>query len=167
MHERLEDTLRRLKEERDEADRRYNEALTALDRALVRAPAVPQPPPPYDEHQLPALNQSWNVLSQPPGAAGLRGRFRRAVWAIVAPSPQRTTSCAPRSASRSRRRSRRNVSWNGSSPARGRQTWPRRGAQPGASAPRTLTPTNRRSPRRWTRTSTSASKINSAAPRRR
>ena len=89
MHERLEDTLRRLKEERDEADRRYNEALTALDRALVRAPAVPQPPPPYDEHQLPALNQSWNVLSQPPGAAGLRGRFRRAVWAIVAPSLQR------------------------------------------------------------------------------
>ena len=35
MHERLEDTLRRLKEERDEADRRYNEALTALDRTVV------------------------------------------------------------------------------------------------------------------------------------
>ena len=34
--ESLEQTLRRLDEERDEADRRYNDALTALDRALPR-----------------------------------------------------------------------------------------------------------------------------------
>ena len=34
MTERLEETLRRLKEERDEADRRYNDALTALDKSF-------------------------------------------------------------------------------------------------------------------------------------
>ena len=33
------DDLARLRAERDEADRRYNEALTALDRALPRLEA--------------------------------------------------------------------------------------------------------------------------------
>ena len=32
--ETLEQTLTRLEQERDEADRRYNDALTALDRAV-------------------------------------------------------------------------------------------------------------------------------------
>ena len=54
----LEAVLRRLKQERDEADARYNDALTAVDRAL-RAPAlIPQPPPTLDDHQLAALNES-------------------------------------------------------------------------------------------------------------
>ncbi len=34
------DDLARLREERDQADRRYNEALTALDRALPRFEAA-------------------------------------------------------------------------------------------------------------------------------
>ena len=42
---RLEDTLRRLREERDEADRRYNEALTALDKSFRLPPSFPAPPP--------------------------------------------------------------------------------------------------------------------------
>ena len=68
-HERLEDTLRRLKQERDEADRRYNDALTALDHAVMRVPDLPHPPRAYDDHQITALNQSWDV-SAPPSSIG-------------------------------------------------------------------------------------------------
>ena len=44
MAERLEETLRRLKEERDEADRRYNDALTALDKSFKPPAALPASP---------------------------------------------------------------------------------------------------------------------------
>jgi SAM-dependent methyltransferase len=84
-HERLEDTLRRLKEERDEADRRYNDALTALDQAVMRVPDLPHPPPGYDEHQITPLNQSWDV-SAPPAAGGVKGRIAALVWRVMAPS---------------------------------------------------------------------------------
>jgi SAM-dependent methyltransferase len=90
-HERLEDTLRRLKQERDEADRRYNDALTALDRAVMRVPDLPHPPPGYDEHQLAPLNQSWDVSSRPPGG-GVKGRIAALVWRLVAPGFQKQTA---------------------------------------------------------------------------
>ena len=84
--ERLEDTLRRLREERDEADRRYNDALTALDRALAPAPRLPDAPPGYDESQITPLNEAWNILAaSPPGGGGLAGRLRGLVWRTVAP----------------------------------------------------------------------------------
>ncbi len=86
--ERLEDTLRRLREERDEADRRYNEALTQLDAAVMRMPELPHPPPPYDEHRLGALNESWQVAN-PVIAGGVKGRLASIVWRIVGPSLQR------------------------------------------------------------------------------
>lgn len=89
MAEPLADILRRLKEERDEADRRYNDALTALDRAVAGAPDLPSPLPAHDEHQLAALNASWNILAAPPAAGGLRGRFVRAAWRLVGPYFQR------------------------------------------------------------------------------
>lgn len=89
-HEPLEVTLRRLKQERDEADRRYNEALTALDRAQPSTRVFPDPPPPYDEHQITPLNEAWNIIPQPPETSGgLSGRVRGVVWRVVAPYLQR------------------------------------------------------------------------------
>ena len=41
----------------------YNDALTALDRALQRLRDVPHPPPSYDEHQLTPLNERWDLLA--------------------------------------------------------------------------------------------------------
>ena len=87
--ERLEATLERLKRERDEADRRYNEALTALDRSIGAPLALPDPPPSFDAHQAAALNDAWNVVPAPPGASGVRGRMAGFVWRIIAPYLQR------------------------------------------------------------------------------
>ena len=86
---RLEDTLRRLKDERDEADRRYNDALTALDKSFRQPPPLPAPPPPYDEHQITPLNEAWNILPSPPATEGLRGRLKAFVWRTVGPYLQR------------------------------------------------------------------------------
>jgi SAM-dependent methyltransferase len=89
-HEPLEGTLRRLKDERDEADAHYNDALTAVDRALQPPVLLPQPTPAQDEHQLAPLNQSWNTLpSEPHRGAGLRGRLTGFIWGVVAPYLQR------------------------------------------------------------------------------
>jgi SAM-dependent methyltransferase len=84
-HEPLEATLLRLKEERDAADRRYNDALTALDRAIVGATDVPQPPPEYDEHQITPLNAAWDTGAAAPEGGGLKGRLAAFVWRIVGP----------------------------------------------------------------------------------
>ena len=81
--------LRRLKTERDEADARYNDALTALDRAVRPAADLPHVPIAIDEHQLPALNDAWNVLPSPPAAPGVRGRLTGFIWRVVGPYLQR------------------------------------------------------------------------------
>ena len=89
-HEPLADTLRGLKEERDVADARYNDALTALDRTLRPPVAIPQPIPGLDDHQLAPLNQTWNTVpAEPARASGLRGRLTGLIWAVVAPYLQR------------------------------------------------------------------------------
>jgi SAM-dependent methyltransferase len=86
----IEDSLKRLRAERDEADRLYNEALTALDRAMPPLPGVPDAPPPYDEHQITPLNAKWSILPvQFEAAVGLRGRLQAAVWRVVGPFLQR------------------------------------------------------------------------------
>ena len=85
----LEARLRRLEQERDEADRRYNEALTQLDRAVPRPGAFPEPALPLDEQQLATLNQAWNILDKPPAASGLRQRIASVIWRVVAPYFQR------------------------------------------------------------------------------
>ena len=89
MAERLEETLRRLKEERDEADRRYNDALTALDKSFKPPAALPASPPPYDEEQITPLNEAWNILPSPPAATGIAARLTGFVWRTVAPYLQR------------------------------------------------------------------------------
>jgi hypothetical protein len=82
---RLEDDPARLKAEREAADRAYNAALTALDRAIQRLPAdFPHPPPGPDEHQITPLNTLWKI-DRPPTPGGLRGRFVNAVRRAVAP----------------------------------------------------------------------------------
>ena len=89
MNEPLDATLRRLKEERDEADRRYNEALTALDQALPPHVALPEPHPGIDDHQLAGLNEAWNILPAPPAGGGLKGRLTGLVWRTIGPYLQR------------------------------------------------------------------------------
>lgn len=82
-----EDDLARLRQEREAADRRYNEALTALDRALPGAASdLPHPPPLPDEHQVTTLNERWQVLAAAPEMpGGWRGRIASFVWRLVEP----------------------------------------------------------------------------------
>ena len=84
MHEPLEAKLRRLEQERADADRRYNDALTAFDRALGAHGALPPGPAEYDERLIPELNESWNILPAPPAGAGLTRRLTGFVWRTVA-----------------------------------------------------------------------------------
>ena len=79
------DDLARLERDRKDADRGYNDALTALDGAIQRLREMPHPPPPYDEHQLTPLNEQWDLLAIKPVAVGWRGRLKSRIWAVVAP----------------------------------------------------------------------------------
>jgi len=90
MNEPLDATLRRLKAERDEADARYNDALTTLDHALRPPVVLPEAVPLLDEHQLASLNQTWNTLpAEPHRGPGLRGRLTGFIWSVVGPYLQR------------------------------------------------------------------------------
>lgn len=84
----LEDLFSRLDRERREADRRYNEALTAVDRAIQPPPRIPPPPRPYDDQQVTPINRVWNIL--PDGAPridrSLKGRLRGFIWRLVGPA---------------------------------------------------------------------------------
>ena len=78
--------LARLSAERDEADRRYNEALTKLDAAIQKPRDIPHPPPRYDEFQITPLNERWELLSlKPVERSGWMRRVRAHAWAMVAP----------------------------------------------------------------------------------
>ena len=82
-----QEDLARLKRDREEADRRYNAALTELDAAIRGLPGIPHPPPPPDETQVTPLNTSWDILkTTPPMPGGVRGRLARFVWRLVEPA---------------------------------------------------------------------------------
>jgi SAM-dependent methyltransferase len=82
----IAETLRRLKQERDDADRRYNDALTELDRALPAHSQIAPPPAGLDDSQLGVLNESWKIVpAAPAGGAGWRGRLTGFIWRTVAP----------------------------------------------------------------------------------
>lgn len=85
--ERLDAFITRLERERQEADRLYNEALTRVDQAQAALPEMPHAPPAYDESQLPAINEHWDVLRAGPPAMdrSLKGRLRGFVWRLVGP----------------------------------------------------------------------------------
>ncbi|MEO7157373.1 MAG: hypothetical protein ABI039_07425, partial [Vicinamibacterales bacterium] len=79
--------LNRLLAERLDAHRRYNEALTLLDRAIQSVPEVPPVPAPYDETLLPTINGSWAILPTdgPPQPPGWGTRIFGMVWPVIAP----------------------------------------------------------------------------------
>ena len=86
--ETLEELLSRLERERQQADTLYNTALTALDRAVLDRPPMPDPPPAYDDTKLPDVNAAWNILPGGPPTIdrSFKGRLRGFVWRLVGPS---------------------------------------------------------------------------------
>jgi SAM-dependent methyltransferase len=77
--------LARLKTARHDADRHYNEALTALDAAIRSLPAVPAGPPGPDETQVAPLNQRWEIMRALP-VRGWRGRLARVIVGLIRPA---------------------------------------------------------------------------------
>jgi SAM-dependent methyltransferase len=77
--------LNRLLAERLEAHRRYNEALTLLDRAIQSVPEFPPAPAAFDETLLPRINDTWKIL--PDGGHSEAGWASRlgAAWPALAP----------------------------------------------------------------------------------
>ena len=73
--------LNRLLAERREAHRRYNEALTLVDRAIQSAPDLPKAPAGYDETLLPRINETWQILggSDPSKALEKQMAFNAAI----------------------------------------------------------------------------------------
>jgi SAM-dependent methyltransferase len=80
------DDLARLKREREDADARYNAALTEVDGAVQRVGDVPHPPPGPDEHQITPLNQGWDIVRHGPTGGGWRGKVAAYVWRTIAPA---------------------------------------------------------------------------------
>jgi SAM-dependent methyltransferase len=73
--------------ERTEAHRRYNEALTAVDRAIQALADWPEPPPAYDEEKLPAINDAFTSLAQgpPQRPGGIGGAMFDSAWTAIKP----------------------------------------------------------------------------------
>ena len=81
----------RLAAERAEAHRRYNEALTALDRAIQALPEMPAPPSPYDEQQLPAINEALQSVPEvkPTHAKWWHKTIVDSTWRVIGPMFER------------------------------------------------------------------------------
>lgn len=82
--------LQELRDERAAADRAYNDALTAVDRAIVR-PMAPVASPAIDDTALGALNTSWQITDAVslPSPRGFRSRLAHFVWRLCAPAFER------------------------------------------------------------------------------
>ena len=87
----LDDLVARLERERLAADRIYNDALTALDRALAPAAALPPAPSAADRSGLAAINDRSQILptGSPRVDGWLKGRLAGFVWRLVGPPLQR------------------------------------------------------------------------------
>jgi 2-polyprenyl-3-methyl-5-hydroxy-6-metoxy-1,4-benzoquinol methylase len=83
----LDDLVVRLERERLEADRLYNDALTAVDHAIQQPPRLPPPPQRYDDDGLKPLNAAWDILPDgpPPADRSIKGRLRAFVWRLLGP----------------------------------------------------------------------------------
>src|SRR5687768_16896892 len=84
----MSDTLlNRLVAERTEAHRRYNEALSAVDRAIQTLAEWPDPPPAYDEQKLPAINDAFTSLAEgmPQRPGGIGGAMFDSAWSVIKP----------------------------------------------------------------------------------
>jgi 2-polyprenyl-3-methyl-5-hydroxy-6-metoxy-1,4-benzoquinol methylase len=87
----LDDLISRLERERLAADRIYNDALTALDRAVSPPSGLPAAAAPADRSQLAAVNDRSQILSpgSPPIDGSLKGRLAGFIWRLVGPPLQR------------------------------------------------------------------------------
>lgn len=87
----LDDLIARLERERLAADRIYNDALTALDRAASTPPVLPATPTAADRTRLATVNDRSQIL--PAGAPAidrsLKGRLAGFIWRLVGPPLQR------------------------------------------------------------------------------
>ena len=83
----VEDLRARLERERAEADRLYNDALSAVDRAIQSAPAWPEAPASFDAQKVADINRAWDILPSgaPPVGGSLKGRLRAFIWRLVGP----------------------------------------------------------------------------------
>ena len=86
-----DDALARLERERKESDRLYNDALTALDRALPERPALPDRPAGFDDQQIRPLNKNWRIASEADidFGSGWRRHLRKLVWDLIGPVLER------------------------------------------------------------------------------
>jgi len=83
----IEDLLARLERERLEADRLYNDALTAVNQAIQTPPDRLTPAAPPDDSRLAEIEKQLRTATLPPPVeGGLRGRARAFVWQLVGPS---------------------------------------------------------------------------------
>jgi SAM-dependent methyltransferase len=91
LSERIDDLTVRLERERLEADRLYNDALTALDNALITVPVLPKVAGVPADGGVEALNAAWDILpgGAPPVDGGLRGRVQALAWRLLGPSLER------------------------------------------------------------------------------
>jgi SAM-dependent methyltransferase len=86
----LTDLVTRLERDRIEADRRYNDALTALDRALPAAVDLPAAPALDDGRKRFAIDRDFAMPPAPPADSGfLARRLHGAVWRLVGPALER------------------------------------------------------------------------------
>jgi SAM-dependent methyltransferase len=81
----LDARLERLERELTEADRLYNEALTALDQAKTTTFETPHPPPGYETARLADLEREMDPLGAGwPG--GVKGRLARLILRLIGPA---------------------------------------------------------------------------------
>ncbi|MGE3191622.1 MAG: class I SAM-dependent methyltransferase, partial [Vicinamibacterales bacterium] len=82
--------LDRYKADREAADRRYNDALTALDQSIHPGVQFPPPPSAPDETMVNPINERWDLSGVSPVAPpGWRGRIWRLFWPFLAPLVER------------------------------------------------------------------------------
>jgi SAM-dependent methyltransferase len=86
-----DDSVGELAKARAEADARYNQALSAVDAALLAVREAPHPPPPPDETQVTPLNERWRIVPDAPPIAGnwLQRKVAGLAWRVVAPALER------------------------------------------------------------------------------
>jgi SAM-dependent methyltransferase len=78
--------LLRARHEREAADRVYNDALTALDRAIQHLREFPGAPAPMDASRLASLNERWQLLASRPFLGGRWLKpIRKLVWEMLEP----------------------------------------------------------------------------------